>query len=70
VIAGEWKHRVFPRSDNQLHLCRLVLNQIRKDFNNRPGIDDVKIVQNKDEVVPNDGELIEQGISIPSIDGL
>ena len=53
--------RILTGGDDQVHLWRQVLEQKGEGFVNRFGIDHMIVVQDKDEIVRDGGDFIEQG---------
>ena len=52
---------ILTRGDDQVHLGRQVLEQKGEDLVNRFGINHMVVIQDKDEIVRDGGDFIEQG---------
>ena len=58
---GQGKMWILTGGDDQVHLWRQVFEQKGEGFVNRFGINQMVVVQDKDEIVREGGDFIEQG---------
>ena len=59
--SGQGQRGILAGGDDQVHLGRQVLDQEGQGIVDRPGVEDVVVVENEDDVARDGGDVVEQG---------